>query len=520
MRVYAAILAGVLGASAALAQSDGRPIPEPAAPKVKAEAKAKPAAKPKAAKTEAKSEAKPEAKAETKPDATTDGKGRAARKKEAKEKAKAKSAAAKSATNGSASTAAPEKSSPALRDSYNAIPLAERIDLQSDLAWGGDYNGPIDGEFSDRVAEAMRAYQKRHKEPVTGLLTPEQRTALATAIAPRKTSVGWQSVEDPATGARLGIPGRFATKTTPGPNSTRWSSEQGQLQISTFRIDTGATIDNVFEQQKKLPRRHVESSALQGDSFVIKGMQGLKKMVVRGFARNGQVRGLTILYDQAMEGSIDPLVAPMESAYVPFPNYSVASVAGLPRRKVEYGTGIFVSSAGHVLTARRLIEGCDVIALPGIGNAERVATERDGDLALIRVYGANIPPVGLIGTPSPSGDVTLVGVADPQAQGGEAAISTVPSRAGAAANDSAPLDTAPALGFSGAAALDASGRFTGMVVMKPSLVAGPSGAPPAAVISSERIRNFLLANYVSPTSGKPGIDETKASVTRVICVRH
>ena len=41
-------------------------------------------------------------------------------------------------------------------------------------------------------------------------------------------------------------------------------------------------------------------------------------MVVRGFAKNGEVRGITILYDQAMEGTMDPLVAPMSSAFVPF----------------------------------------------------------------------------------------------------------------------------------------------------------------------------------------------------------
>src|SRR5262249_26225037 len=158
--------------------------------------------------------------------------------------------------------------------------------------------------------------------------------ALAAAVKPRKEAVGWQLVEDAATGARLGVPEKFATKTTPGPNGTRWSSEQGQFQIATFRIDTGATIEAVFEQQKKLPAGRIESSGQQGDNFVIRGMQGLKKMVVRGFARNGEVRGLTILYDQAMEGSIDPLVAPMTSAYVPFPSFSVASAGGQPRRKV------------------------------------------------------------------------------------------------------------------------------------------------------------------------------------------
>ena len=186
------------------------------------------------------------------------------------------------------------------------------------------------------------------------------------------------------------------------------------MQVETFRIDTGATIEAVFEQQKKMPRRRIESSSLQADSFVITGMQGLKKMAVRGYAKNGEVRGITILYDQAMEGTMDPLVAPMSSAFVPFTSgFAVAGSPDAPRRKVEYGTGVFVSADGHVLTDRNLIDGCNVIALPGLGNAERVATDVSGELALLRVYGArNLTPVGMIGGAAPGGTgVTLVGVA-------------------------------------------------------------------------------------------------------------
>ena len=114
--------------------------------------------------------------------------------------------------------------------------------------------------------------------------------------------------------------------------------------------------------------------------------------------------------------------------------------------------------------------------------------------------------------------VTLVGIADPQMQAGGAAISAVTAKVGIAA-DTSPLETAPALGFSGAAALDAQGRFAGVVVMKAPVVAGPSSPPRAAVVPAERIRNFLEANYVASTSGAAGVEAAKASVTRVICVR-
>jgi peptidoglycan hydrolase-like protein with peptidoglycan-binding domain len=512
MRVAGAVLALMLGSSAALAQGDARGDygPIKTAPAVAAKSEAKPDAKP-ASKPKSSHDTKDEA---AKPDA--DAKDAAAAPKK-KTKAAAKPAV-KPATNGSA-TAAPPKSS-GLADSYAAIPPAERMAMQNDLAWGGDYSGPIDGQFSERLVEAAKAYQKRHKNPVTGLLSAEERAALAAAVEPRKAEVGWRLTEDPVTGARLGIPRALASRTTPGPNGTRWSSAQGQLQIETFRIDTGASLDAVFEQQKKMPRRKVASSAMQADSFVITGMQGLKKMLVRATARDGEVRGLTILYDQAMEGTVDPLVAPMTSAFVPFGDFATASIAGAARRKVEYGTGIIVSAVGHVITDRVLIDNCNVIALPGLGNAERIATDPGGEIALLRVYGVrNLTPIGLIG--APSGDnVTLAGIADPQTQGGGAAVSTVNTQLGAAtASGTRALQAVPALGFSGAVALDTQGKVAGLVVLQATVVAGPAGPPRAAMAPADRIKNFLEANYVAPASGAPGVDAAKLSLARVICVR-
>ena len=67
------------------------------------------------------------------------------------------------------------------------------------------------------------------------------------------------------------------------------------------------------------------------------------------------------------------------------------------------------------------------------------------------------------------------------------------------------------------------GIFLAGSLADPELVvyrlSGANATPQAAIVPVDRIRNFLEANYVAPSSSKPGIEETKASVTRVICVR-
>ena len=83
----------------------------------------------------------------------------------------------------------------------------------------------------------------------------------------------------------------------------------------------------------------------------------------------------------------------------------------------------------------------------------------------------------------------------------------------------AALSPAPALGFSGAAALDADGKFAGLALLKPALVAGPANATPTAqavLVPADTVREFLKANGVSAAGGST---DAKAAVVRVICVR-
>jgi len=407
--------------------------------------------------------------------------------------------------------------SKAVLDSYNAIPLAERIAIQSDLIWTGDYNGVVSGEFGDRSIAAVKAFQKRSGAKETGVLNPQERAALAAAAKPKQDAVGWRIVDDLATGARVGVPAKLMPNTNVSGGISRWSSQRSETSAETFRIaQTGTTLAPIFERMKKEPAgRKTEYGVLRDDFFVISGLQNLKKFYVRAQLRGDEVRGITILYDQAMAGIMEPVVVAMSSAYAAFP--SGRAIAPPPRRKVEYASGIAVGT-GQIVTSREALEGCYVVTVGGIGGADRVADDKASGLALLRVHGADLKPVTLASAAAKGADVTLVGVADPQAQGGGRAVSIVKARL----SDALALEPAPALGFAGAAALDAQGRLAGMAVLNIPVVAGTAPAPSAtaALAPVEAIRNFLDANNVAPAAdGVAGADAAKGSVVRVICVR-
>ena len=83
------------------------------------------------------------------------------------------------------------------------------------------------------------------------------------------------------------------------------------------------------------------------------------------------------------------------------------------------------------------------------------------------------------------------------------------------------LSPPPAFGFSGAAALDESGKFAGVALLKPAVVATSAAATAApsaqgVLVTADTVREFLKANGVAANGVST---DAKAAVVRVICVR-
>jgi hypothetical protein len=322
-------------------------------------------------------------------------------------------------------------------------------------------------------------------------------------------AAGWRIIDDPATGARLGLPSALVPKTAPARIGSRWMSGHGQIAIETFRLHEGA-LSALFDDEKKVRHRTVEHSTLAADSFVISGMQGLKRFIVRVQAIGSELRGITILYDQATEGLMAPIAAQMANTFQGFPD-PAAPPPGM-RRSAEYGSAVVVSKEGHLVTAAHVVSDCQTITIPGFGHAEKIAADQTNDIAVLRLYGAqNLVPASLGGDSAAGDDLTLVGIADPSAQGGAGAVSRVPTH-----NNAQGLDPAPKLGFAGAAAVDAQGRFAGMVELKAIVVAGTAATAQATLVPTDMLRTFLQAQNVTPAADSAAIDQ---SVVRVICVR-
>jgi peptidoglycan hydrolase-like protein with peptidoglycan-binding domain len=402
-------------------------------------------------------------------------------------------------------------------DTANAMAQAERLGIQSDLAWVGQYNGAITGDVSERMVAAIKEFQRERGAKQTGVLNPQERSLLAETARRRQENVGWKIITEAGTGARLGVPTKLVPQQSSDANGAKWNSSTGTVQVQlSRRKQANPTTAKLAEQEKKEPAgRKVDYTVVKPDFFVLSGMQGLKKFYVRGTFKGDEVRVLTILYDQATEGTVEPVVIAMSSAFNPFP----AGTGPPPRKTVEYGTGVVVSDDGAIVADREVTDGCLAIAITGFGNADRVAEDKDHDLALLRIYGARgLKPLAL-GNGAAKSAVELTGIADPQSQAGAAAVSSVKASAAQIGGGDTALSPPPALGFSGAAALDGDGKFAGIALLKPVVVAGPANTTPpaqAVLVPADTVAEFLKANGVNAAGGSP---DAKAAVVRVICVR-
>jgi hypothetical protein len=411
--------------------------------------------------------------------------------------------------------AEPPKSEPA-PDTFAGIPTADRQKVQAALLWSGDYAGAANGE--DPLVSAIKNYQKRSKGKVTGTLTPAERANLLAAAGNHEQEYGWNVVVDPATGIRIGLPTKMVPNAIETPRGTRWSSGHGEVQVETFRVaNRDLKLATLFEQEKKEPsNRKIEYSVLRDDSFFINGFQGLKKFSVKAQLRDGEVRGFTMMYDQMMETIVSPVMVAMASAFSPFPERS-APFAALAK-SVEYGNGLVVSAQGHIVTDRKLTEGCQVIVASGLGDAVRIADDKDNGLALLRVYGPRkLSPLSFAQDAPKTGDLTLFGIPDPKDQNDNRKPTEIKARliGGTTIELRQPV---PMAGFSGAAALDPQGRFLGMMEMRNAVLASiEPAAPPVRLVTAETIRGFMTAHNVAANDA-PATD-AKASVVRMICVR-
>ena len=408
-------------------------------------------------------------------------------------------------------------------DAYAAMPLTERLAIQSDLIWSGDYNGGVNGEFGDRAIAAVKTFQKRNKGKETGILTPAGAQTLAALRSRSKQDTG-----------RLASWSRIPTLR----RRTARHSGQARAAIRAGHHRQPLVVGARRGADRDLPRERWRAHA----HGIVRGTEeeAAKRRVEYNVLAAGFLRALRhagpeeILCARPSQGQRsarhDRAVRPGDGRHhAAGRGRDVERIRAVQRkpstapakRKVEYATGIVVSQAGHVVTERQAHR-----RLPGASSWRDSAMPtgsprtRPPTSPCCASTARNLKPLAALGRCAEKRR------ADPDrhrrsagpGRARNAVTAGTRSCAGSKARGSL-LDAAPSRGFAGAR----RARRPGPVRRHGRHVRAKSAGPPVQRRSARSGRHHPEipggARACSRRSAAASADAAKAAVVRVICVR-
>lgn len=415
----------------------------------------------------------------------------------------AKPGAAAQPAKPAAATPAPDPLYEPARLAWEVLPLADRVAVQDGLAWTGDYAGSFDGTFGRMTFASITAFQTRHKFAPDGILTAPALKLLADTATAKKTAVGFQPVDDKATGVRIHLPTKLLGPVGRGEAGSRWVGREGRLQIDTYAYPDGDLAAYFARFKAEAPGRKVVYSVLRPDWFVVSDEVGGRHGYAR-FVRGPQgIRGFVFTLDASLATELDRAVIATAGRFEPFPGAvtlpagtGAGAIAAAAEATAKPGpaptpqtppavpqtpppgpkpaplgaaaSGLVVAS-GRVVTAAAAVAGC---AEPLVaGKPATVIVPETAGLATLAIDGAAAGPVAL--GESLSGAPTVVAVGD---GGGAPAVVAVPAEVA-----DGRLRGALQRGAQGGVVIDGSGALVGLVLGRPDEKRSIAGlVPPAA----------------------------------------
>jgi S1-C subfamily serine protease len=421
-----------------------------------------------------------------------------------------------------------------------------RLGLQIRLAWTGDYAGPFSGSIDAGSLRALRYFQARHGMEASGVIDEALLKLLVRQSDAARAATGYQTVEDKATGMRIGLPLALVADAGKSDVGRVWRSPDSAIEIEAVRLqEPGGSLSALYDVLKRpAAGRSVSAAAYAGESFTLRGRDQGRQYALRFDGSGDDLRGLVVSYDDSAAPVMTPYAtvalqlfdafgtdagesrvagnrepAPMTAAaghgaHAPDAAAALfdatAPAPGLQRPQSgdtdSSGSGFVVSRDGWVLTNAHVAGACRQVLVGTHGPADTVVLDRVNDLALVHVGAALGQPLKLAdGMPRLGEDVLALGfpLRSILADSLNVTRGNVSSLLGLA-NDTRYLQiSAPVQpGNSGGPLVDLSGRVVGVVTAKLDAVAiaDATGDIPQSInfaIRPDAVARFLTANGIA-----------------------
>lgn len=281
--------------------------------------------------------------------------------------------------------------------------------LQSDLAWIGLYDGPIDGVETDTLRRATQSFKRSIGARVGGRLTPDERKILLDRASATAKGAGFRVQTSDWTGIRLALPLGFL-------HSPRLFGEEGlsvsysgrgasSIGLTTrrglFSAPPRAFVAQVVKQLKsdESSAKILTSGASGPTGYVVYQAEGRHSLSVYQFGTK-EFRGLTLSVTEEERYSMAPVFRRILTSLDLFAAQGVRK-GDIPirvrngdypggreaerwyRTMIGSGSGSLVSRHGHILTNRHVVAGCSSVTVNGFP-ADLIGSDVRLDLAVVR----------------------------------------------------------------------------------------------------------------------------------------
>jgi peptidoglycan hydrolase-like protein with peptidoglycan-binding domain len=402
----------------------------------------------------------------------------------------------------------------AQKAAFLALPEATRKALQEALVWLGLYVGVNDGDFGKHTHDAIVAFQASVRAPTDGILSPPLLKALLAAAQKAREAAGFQVLNDPKTGSRIGAPLKLLSG-LPGARLDFAANGDADLSALYARLSSAT------------PTRKIAYKAIKPDTFfVVSGQDGPVKFYTRfdkNPTANPPLRGFTFAYPASQTAYLDRIAIAIANSFEPFPESARApaanaaappasSPAPAPQVPQPAATALVVAP-GKALT---VLKGDDCPHPTVAGKPVRI--ERVDTATGLTILAGDFASSG--GAPrlgSPAQDLVILGFDGPRIAASSASFT---------GGEAAPVVTAAVdKGASGGPVFDRRGALVGLVapiVGEPKRIGSVPLASQHPLIAPDALRAFLGASEpasegaASLSAGDIAAHEKKALVA-VFC---
>ncbi|WP_347824634.1 serine protease [uncultured Planktomarina sp.] len=298
-----------------------------------------------------------------------------------------------------------------------AMTEGEKKYLQRALAWAGFYESTIDGLYGPGTRSAMTRWQSANGYKETSVLTAEQR---AEAIADYQfllAGLGFEEVVDAQAGIALRLPNALLAPVSYNPPFATYAAKGtglAQVILISQRGDRPrlAALYEVMQTLSILPETGPRN--LAKSSFTIEAYDD--RLHTTGFAtlQGGDIKGVIFVWPR---GDATRRARVEEEIFTSFTSVAGAlgeapilgtdlkpkeSLGGLTIRQPSFTqSGVFISSAGHILTAAQDFSECTSLLLQD-GLPLSIAAQNAQLAVLVPTEGAAPPSVGRFETERPN----------------------------------------------------------------------------------------------------------------------